>query len=205
MFDRKQHWQNLYRDRSPGEVSWHQQEPHQSIELIRACQLDLSAPIIDVGGGASRLVDALAESGFSDISVLDISSFALQHAQQRLGSQAETIDWIEADITEFIPSRYYAVWHDRAVFHFLTERADREKYVAALHQCLSSGGYLILASFAIGGPRQCSGLDIIQYDAEKIQAELGPGFTLLEQHSEDHLTPTNRIQAFQYFRLKKTA
>ncbi len=201
MFDPKQHWENVYRDRDPEQVSWYQAHPETSLALIQASGVDASAPIIDIGGGASRLVDQLLQTGYTDVSVLDISATALSHAQQRLGEDSRRVAWIESDITRFEPQRRYALWHDRAVFHFLTQAADRAHYVAALHQALPPGGQLILASFAIDGPAQCSGLDVVQYDSDKLLKTLGAGFELLETHREDHRTPAQAIQAFEYFRL----
>lgn len=199
--DRKDHWQSIYRDRSPSEVSWYQGEPTLSMELIRSCGLRKDAPLIDVGGGASVLVDRLVLAGFTELSVLDISGLALSRARERLGDAADRVTWIEADITQFTPPRHYALWHDRAVFHFLTDSADRESYIAALNAGLSAGGHLIIAAFAIGGPEQCSGLPIVQYDAAKLQAELGAGFRLLETRQEAHITPAGKTQQFGYFRL----
>ncbi len=201
MFDPKQHWENVYRDRDPEQVSWYQAHPETSLALIQASGIDASAPIIDIGGGASRLIDQLLQTGYTDVSVLDISATALGYAQQRLGEEARRVAWLESDITRFEPQRHYALWHDRAVFHFLTQAADRARYVAALQQALPPGGQLILASFAIGGPAQCSGLDVVQYDGDKLLDTLGAGFKLLETHREDHRTPAQAIQAFQYFRL----
>ncbi len=204
MFDCKQHWENIYRNRSPEEVSWYQARPQRSLALIRSCSLDPNDPIIDIGGGASRLIDHLIQAGYRDLSVLDISATALQHARQRLAENARQVHWIESDITTFDPPRRFALWHDRAVFHFLTQALDRARYVATLRQALPSGGQLILATFAIGGAMKCSGLDIVQYDAERLLEVLGSGFKLLEDQREEHRTPSRAIQAFQYFRLLKT-
>lgn len=203
MSDRKAHWEAIYRDKSPLEVSWYQQEPALSLELIRRSGVGLDAPIIDVGGGASVLVDRLQAAGYTKLSVLDLSAQALTCARRRLGSAAEHIDWIEADITDFQPPRQYALWHDRAVFHFLTDAADRARYVEVLQRALSPGGHLIIAAFAIGGPEKCSGLDIVQYDADKLLAALGPGFELVETRAEAHITPAGGEQQFNYFRFIK--
>ncbi|RRQ22143.1 class I SAM-dependent methyltransferase [Thiohalobacter thiocyanaticus] len=205
MTDRKSHWEAIYRDKSPLEVSWYQQEPALSLELIRHSGIAHDAPIIDVGGGASVLVDRLQAAGYTNLSVLDISTQALACARRRLGMAAEHIDWIEADITAFSPSCNYALWHDRAVFHFLTGKVDRVRYVEVLHRALPPGGQLIIAAFAIGGPEKCSGLDIIQYDADRLLAELGPGFELVETRHEAHLTPAGGEQKFSYFRFIKGA
>ena len=200
MFDRKAHWQNIYSEKSPLDVSWYQKEPRLSLELIRRSELLSDEAIIDVGGGASVLVDYLDKAGFTNVSVLDISGNALESAKKRLGSSAKHIGWFEADITEFNPPQLFSLWHDRAVFHFLTEKSDRAKYVNVLKKSLKPGGHLVIAAFAVGGPEKCSGLDIIQYDAPKLMAELGEGFALAEERSEVHLTPGSKEQKFIYFR-----
>ena len=166
MTSRKEHWQNIYSEKSASDVSWYQAEPQLSLDLIRASGIGSDEAIIDVGGGASVLVDRLYGSGYSKLSVLDISGNALASARNRLGVIAENIEWIEDDITEFQPTHRYALWHDRAVFHFLTDKSDREKYVDVLEHALLPAGHLIIAAFAIGGPVKCSGLDIVQYDAQ---------------------------------------
>lgn len=201
MFDPKSHWETIYRDKSALEVSWYQKEPRLSLELIERTGISKDATIIDVGGGASLLVDYLHNTGYTNLTVLDISASALDCARQRLAEQASMIDWIESDITAYRPSKTFALWHDRAVFHFLTDAVDRQKYVEVLKQSLQPNGHVIIAAFAIGGPDKCSGLNIVQYDANKLQAELGAGFELQEERSETHLTPDNKPQQFGYFRL----
>ncbi len=200
MFDRKAHWQNVYQEKSPLDVSWYQKEPKLSLELIHRTGVSYDEPIIDVGGGASVLVDFLCKDGFTNLSVLDISGKALADAKKRLGDSAKNIKWIESDITEFNPSHKFTLWHDRAVFHFLIDVSDRRKYISALTQVLKIGGHLIIAAFAIGGPNKCSGLEIVQYDASKLKAELGEEFELLEERNEIHITPANKEQKFMYFR-----
>ncbi|MEJ2453089.1 MAG: class I SAM-dependent methyltransferase [Candidatus Thiodiazotropha sp.] len=204
MIDRKAHWQSIYREKSPLEVSWYQGEPRLSLELVRHCGLRHDEAIIDVGGGASVLVDFLFREGYTDLSVLDISAVALDSARDRMGEAAKHVKWIEADITDFEPLRRYALWHDRAVFHFLTEASDRDKYIACLKAGLRPGGHLVLASFAIGGPERCSGLPIVQYDASKLKAELGDEFVLVEERAEVHVTPAEKSQKFVYFRFVRT-
>lgn len=198
--ERKDHWEHVYRDKSPLEVSWFQKKPVLSLELIKHTGIDKNAAVIDIGGGASTLVDYLLSEAYTNISVLDISSIALQHAQQRLGNRANSVYWIVADITSFKTPAKYMLWHDRAVFHFLTERADRQAYVSVLRDSLRPGGHVIIAAFGIGGPVKCSGLDIVQYDADKLKEELGEGFALVEEVSEIHHTPDAREQLFGYFR-----
>jgi len=199
MIDRKAHWEGVYQDKSPLEVSWFQKEPYLSLELIRSTQIARDAPIIDVGGGASVLVDYLCKEGYTNIAVLDISEKALACAKDRLGDAANAVEWYEDDITRFKAPHSFSLWHDRAVFHFLTDSSDRAKYVKALKHAIRPGGHLIIAAFAIGGPTQCSGLDIVQYDAEKLLAELGEGFDLLEEKHEVHITPADKEQKFIYF------
>ena len=188
MSDRKAHWENVYKDKSALEVSWYQSEPRLSLQLIHSAELASDAAIIDVGGGASVLTDHLCDEGFSNTAVLDISANALACAKQRLGDKAEDVEWFD---------------EDRAVFHFLTGGADRRSYVEVLTRALAPNGHVIIAAFAIGGPEKCSGLDIVQYDAEKLQAELGDAFELLEEVSEIHLTPSGAEQQFSYFRFMK--
>lgn len=200
MSDRKDHWENIYSEKSPLKVSWYQKEPALSLQLIQHCQLEKSQAIIDVGGGASLLVDHLLQQAYANLAVLDISAKALDVAKQRLGAKADIIEWYASDITEFVAPHPFALWHDRAVFHFLTEAADRQKYITSLKAALPTGGFLILAAFGIGGPTMCSGLNIVQYDAVKITQELGNDFGLIEEGSETHLTPSGAEQLFGCFR-----
>jgi len=195
----KEHWENVYKDKSSHDVSWYQKEPLLSIELIDNSKLTLDDAIIDVGGGASVLIDYLQEKGFTNLAVLDISNNALLSAKNRLGDKADKVNWYEADITQFNSPQTFSLWHDRAVFHFLTDKQDREKYVNGLKKSLKSGGHLIIAAFSIGGPEKCSGLDIVQYDEKKMSAELGDDFRLLESRTETHVTPTDKEQSFTYF------
>ena len=201
--DRKTHWEEVYQQKQPDAVSWFQQEPGLSLQLIEKSGISLTDNIIDIGGGASVLVDRLVDKGFHNISVLDISSAALRVSQQRLGNLADNVDWITADVTEFEAEKTFNLWHDRAVFHFLTEEKDRQKYKQKLTQYISSGGNIIIASFAIGGPEKCSGLPIVQYDDEKIIQEFGAEFELKECIEEQHVTPWGSKQYFKYFRLIK--
>jgi ubiquinone/menaquinone biosynthesis C-methylase UbiE len=204
MSDRKKHWQNIYSEKSPLEVSWYQKEPKLSLEFIHESGVRKDEAIIDVGGGASVLVDYLYEENHTNLSVLDISGNALTRAQERLGDSAKNIDWFESDITEFNRPHQFSLWHDRAVFHFLTDELDRKKYVNILNKGLRSGGHLIIAAFAIGGPEKCSGLEIVQYDSSKLLAELGECFHLVEERGEIHITPGNKDQEFMYFHFIKT-
>jgi trans-aconitate methyltransferase len=203
MFQRKSHWEKIYGERKPDEVSWFQAEPKKSLEFISLSGASKDTPIIDVGGGASILVDRLLAQGYSDLTVLDISAAALAYDRERLGSEAAKIKWIESDIIDFKPERKYGLWHDRAVFHFLTDKADRERYGKLLHQALAIGGHLVLASFAPDGPEKCSGLAVCRYDASNISEELGPDFTLIREESESHRTPWDKEQKFRYFLLQR--
>ena len=200
MFDRKSHWQNVYQEKSALDVSWYQKEPALSLELIHSTQVASDESIIDIGGGASVLVDHLFKEGFTSLAVLDISENALVSAKKRLGESAKSIEWFEADITQFNSPHQFSLWHDRAVFHFLTDQSDRKSYIKALKHTLRPGGHLIIAAFATGGPEKCSGLEIVQYDSEKLIAELGEDFELIEERNEVHITPSNKEQKFTYFR-----
>ena len=201
MSDRKTHWENVYSNKSPREVSWYQKTPLLSLQLIDNSGIALDAPIIDIGGGASVLVDYLCEQGYTNIDVLDIATAALAHARERLEDKNCGVGWHNTDVINFVPLHPYSLWHDRAVFHFLTQKADREKYVGVLKQALQPGGHLIIMAFAIGGPLKCSGLEIVQYDADKLAAELGDSFELVEQGHETHVTPAGNEQKFAYFHL----
>ena len=203
MTDRKQHWERVYTSKSSLEVSWYQAEPRLSLELIEHSGIGRDAPIIDVGGGASVLVDRLQEAGYRRLAVLDISGAALATARERLGPQAAGIEWYEADVTQFTAPHAFTLWHDRAVFHFLTDAGDRRHYVQVLKQTLVPDGHVVIAAFAIGGPTRCSGLDIVQYDAAKLLTELGTDFRLVEELSETHRTPAGKDQQFNFFRLRR--
>lgn len=203
MFNRKAHWENIYQDNSSQDVSWYQQEPSLSLQLIQNSGLAFDEPLIDVGGGASVLVDYLLKSGYLDISVLDISENALANTKARLGDTSREINWYTTDITQFEAPHQYSLWHDRAVFHFLTAEPDRKRYIQVLNASLRPGGHLIIAAFAIGGPEKCSGLDVVQYDASKLGAELGKDFELVEETGELHITPSNNEQKFMYFRFSR--
>ena len=202
--NRKAHWERVYADKSPQEVGWYQSEPILSLLLVSHAGVGPSAPIIDVGGGASVLVDRLHEQGFRRLAVLDISGHALDHARQRLGQAAAAMEWYETDVTQFDPPHTYAVWHDRAVFHFLTDAQDRRRYVQSVNKALAPGGNLIVAAFALDGPDTCSGLKVVRYDTAGLGAELGSGFKLMETASEMHQTPSGGRQQFGFYRYVKS-
>ena len=204
-FDSKEHWENAWQANAAVETSWHQDEPIPSLTMIRQAGLCAEDALIDVGGGASRLVDCLLDAGFGDLTVLDISTAALDQAQKRLGDRARHVKWIVSDITAFEPDRTYRLWHDRATFHFLTRESDRLHYVESLYRALVPGGQAVIASFAPGGPTKCSGLDIVQYDAEGLSEALGDGMQLREQAVEIHRTPAGRQQKFGFYRFERGA
>lgn len=197
----KNHWEKVYQTKTPDEVSWTQEKPQTSLDLINSCALGKEAKIIDIGGGDSTLVDFLLKEGYQNITVLDISAKALERAQKRLGSQAEKVTWIEADITEFEPKETYDIWHDRAAFHFLTQQEHIRKYLQITKE--SVAGYMILGTFSINGPKKCSGLDIQQYDEQSITSLFKENFEKLSSFTEDHTTPFNTIQNFIFCRFRK--
>jgi len=160
------------------------------------------AGVIDVGGGASVLVDCLLDDGYTHIAVLDVSGAALNHSRTRLGARAGIVEWFEADVTSFEPPHRFGLWHDRAVFHFLTGADDRRGYLATLHRTLQPGGSVVISTFALDGPAKCSGLDVVRYDEQAMLAELGPEFELQEVRHESHITPWQSEQRFIYFRLQ---
>lgn len=199
-----QHWAQVYEEKAPDAVSWYQASPAPSLHALERLGTKASSSIIDVGGGASNLVDALLQLGWSDITVLDIAAPALEAVKSRLGSAANKVHWIVADITNWLPTRKYDVWHDRAVFHFLTEPEQRDAYRRALLDGLSEGGLAIIATFALDGPDKCSGLPVMRYDAESLARELGSSLRLVAGWKEEHQTPWGTKQAFNWcaFRAK---
>lgn len=198
--DRKQHWEQAWSGRPAERMSWHQAEPTRSLAMIEDAGLAPGDALIDIGGGASTLAGHLLARGFEDVTVLDLSRSALDAARRAMGHAADQVTWVEEDVTAFRPGRNYQLWHDRAVFHFLLEADDRERYAAALRRALSPGGQAIIATFASDGPRQCSGLEVVRYDAEGIVAALGDGLELVDTQRERHGTPNGTIQNFSYFR-----
>jgi trans-aconitate methyltransferase len=195
---RQHHWEKVYTTKGESEVSWFQETPALSLELIELVGAMQSSAIIDIGGGASRLVDNLVSREYEDLTVLDLSAAALGSARCRLGDNAKQVTWITADVTTWQPSRTYDVWHDRAAFHFLTERNDQAAYVARLRRALRVGGHAIIATFAPDGPKRCSGLTVSRYDANALAAILGEGFELIDTRRHDHATPWGAVQKFQF-------
>jgi SAM-dependent methyltransferase len=195
---RQAHWEGVYTKKGENEVSWFQENPAPSLELIAQVGATSASAIIDIGGGASRLVDNLVEGGFEDVTVLDLSEAALEAAKARLGDRAAQVHWIVADATVWEPLRAYDIWHDRAAFHFLTEDRDRAAYVARLDLALKVGGYAIIATFALDGPERCSGLPVVRYDPVSLAQTLGPAFQLVDTRRHAHATPWGTEQLFQF-------
>ena len=195
---RQDHWQAVYTSKGERDVSWFQESPSTSLDLIALAGATASSAIIDIGGGASRLVDALVAKGFSAVSVLDLSEAAVKTAKSRMGSQADKVSWIVADVTIWQPAGVFDVWHDRAAFHFLTDEGDRAAYISRLAAALKPGGHAIVATFAPDGPEKCSGLPVMRYDAESLGRTLGGAFKLVEARREAHVTPWNSVQQFQF-------
>jgi SAM-dependent methyltransferase len=194
-----EHWERIYRTKDPTQVSWYQPEPTLSLDLIRRVAPDRDAPLIDVGGGASMLVDGLLDAGYRRVTVLDLAPAALAIAQERIGARALRVTWTAGSILDApLALQAYAVWHDRAVFHFLTDRQDRARYVAQARRAVRPNGHVIVASFSPEGPAKCSGLDVARYSPEGMHAEFGEGFRLLDSVHEDHRTPAGAAQAFVY-------
>ena len=202
---RQGHWQTVFSTKGERDVSWFQERPDVSLEMIAATGVGRDAAIVDIGGGASRLVDALVAQSFAHVSVLDISEAALETARARLGPQAAQVQWIVADVTRWQPAQSYDVWHDRAAFHFLTSADDRAAYAERLKLAVRPGGHVIIATFALDGPERCSGLPVIRHDAASIGAVLGPAFRLIESRRHDHRTPGGAVQRFQFSRFQRTA
>lgn len=202
MAGRRAHWEQVWRTRAPQQVSWYQPEPTVSLELIEASGIEKDAGIIDVGGGASVLVDRLLDRGYTGLAVLDIAGGAMRLSRERLGARAADVEWHEADVTSFEPPRRYGLWHDRAVFHFLTEAGDRRAYIATLRRALKPGGAVVIAAFAPDGPPKCSGLDVMRHDERSLATELGAGFAVREARRESHRTPGGVEQRFIYCRLQ---
>ncbi len=203
--NRQAHWNNVYETKAAQDVSWYQRRPDASLALIAASGVGKDAGIIDVGAGASTLVDCLLDQGYTRLAVLDVSGAALARSRERLGARAGAVEWFEADVTVFEPPRRFGLWHDRAVFHFLTEADDRREYAATLARTLQPGGVVVIATFAPDGPPKCSGLDVMRYDEHSILAELGAGFELREVRRETHVTPWQSEQRFIYFRFQSRA
>lgn len=202
----KEHWNKVYKTRPATEVSWFQEHAERSLHLIESTGAGHDAAIIDVGGGASRLVDDLLDAGYRNLTVLDISAAALAAARERLGFRATNVRWLEADITQAgLSAQSVDIWHDRAVFHFLTTAEERAAYIANVFRAVRPGGFVIMATFAEDGPEQCSGLDVVRYRPDSLHAEFGGAFTLIGHERELHHTPGGKDQAFTYCWCRKEA
>jgi len=197
--DKKDHWEKVYGTKSPDAVSWFAPHLETSLNLIHEAAQDKAASIIDIGGGEATLVDDLLAEGFTDLSVLDISQRAVDVARGRIGKNADQVHWYCADITQAtLPQNYFDVWHDRAVFHFLTDAAQREIYVKQVMRSVKHGGYVIMSTFGPEGPEKCSGLDVVRYDAEHLHGQFGKTFKLINSTTEVHNTPMGTTQQFLY-------
>lgn len=202
---RQEHWTNVYQEKAADSVSWYQPAPEPSLRALDRFGASPFSSFIDVGGGASNLVDALLSRGWEHVTVLDIAQSALETSKRRLGPNATRVSWEVADITEWSPSRQYDVWHDRAVFHFLTEPDQREAYLRALSAGVAESGLVIIATFALDGPERCSGLPVERYDREKLAHELGDPFRVLDCWREEHVTPWRAKQAFNWCAFRREA
>jgi len=197
------HWERIYQTKKSNEVSWTQDIPATSLAFIHSVGLSKNSPIIDVGGGESKLVDCLLDEGFEDVTVLDISASALDKVKDRLGHKAHKVQWVVSDITEFKPLRRYALWHDRATFHFLTSEEQVNKYVALATDAVASDGFMIIGTFSENGPAKCSGLAIKQYTERTLTSTLERSFQKIKCIREDHLTPFHTIQNFLFCSFKR--
>jgi len=197
------HWEKIYTEKAPDAVSWYRPHLEKSLSLLEQFAPGKSAAIIDVGGGESTLVDDLLARGYQNVTVLDISQAAIDASRQRLGSASERISWLVGDITRVeLNASAYDVWHDRAVFHFLTAESDRMAYVRQVARAVRRGGHVIVSTFGPDGPTKCSGLDVVRYDADSLHREFGVQFQLLESSKELHQTPFGTIQQFLYCHCK---
>ncbi len=200
----KDYWDQVYTTKATSGVSWFQEHARQSVQLVAQAGVARDAGIIDVGGGASTLIDDLLDEGYTKVTVLDLSEAALAASQYRLGQRADDVTWLVGDITRMeLPRHAYDLWHDRAVFHFLTSPQEREAYVQAVLRAVKPGGHVIVATFAEDGPEKCSGLPVVRYSADGLHAEFGAPFTLLQQEREEHRTPFGTVQKFIYCLCRK--
>lgn len=195
--ERKEHWENVYSTKAATEVGWYQPDPKISMELISSC-CSAGGSVIDLGGGASFLVDRLLDAGYRRVAVVDISAAALEQAKSRLNEKADRVEWIVADVTGIDDVGTFDLWHDRAVFHFLTAPADRRRYVELARRTIRPGGHAVIGTFALDGPPRCSGLDVRRYDAGMLSDEFGPAFRLVRQVREIHVTPSGKPQPFVF-------
>ncbi|KAA9009992.1 class I SAM-dependent methyltransferase [Histidinibacterium aquaticum] len=203
--DKRTHWDAVYGEKSEAEFSWHQDDPEVSLDLIGRAGIGPTASVIDVGGGTSRLAEALLDRGLRDVTVLDLSQVALTAARERLGPAGESVTWLCADITTWVPARQYDLWHDRAVFHFLVDALARDAYLERMERALKPGGHAIIATFAPDGPTSCSGLPVCRYSPADLAEALEDGFALVEHRSHKHRTPWGSTQSFQFSLFRRTS
>ena len=199
----RDHWNGVYTTKGETEVSWYQLHPEPSLTYIKSAAPNPSASVLDVGGGTSTLVDELLDQGYSDLTVLDVSESALARSKARLGLQASKISWIVADITTWRPQRTWQVWHDRAVFHFLTALADQDAYISSLTRATVPGSKVVISCFALDGTERCSGLPVQRYSPAMLAARIGGDFKLVSESSEQHVTPWQSVQKFMYAVLER--
>ncbi len=196
IFNRKEHWENIYNTKNLTQVGWYQEKPIISLDFLSSAHLSKNSKIIDVGGGESRFVDYLLDGGYKDITVLDISESAIIKAQQRLGDDAQKVKWIISDITEFQPSEKYDFWHDRAAFHFLIDAHDVKKYVSLVQKAITPCGQVVVGTFSTDGPSKCSGIPIHQYTEDTLNTIFQDDFEKINSFYHDHITPSGQLQNF---------
>lgn len=201
--DQKEHWQDIYDRKKYTEVTWFQPEPKMSLSLIRELQLNKDAKVLDVGAGSSTLVDYLLQDGFHNIFLLDLSQNAFAQSKTRLGDKSKKVQWLEGDVRNFNLNQKFDLWHDRAVFHFLTKKEDQNSYLKNLNEFLGIGAYFIISTFAENGPLKCSGLEIVRYGKDELIQKIGSNFQLLDFQKEDHISPGGMEQKFNYWVFKK--
>lgn len=201
--DVKAHWEGVYRDHAPEQVSWYERVPVASLDLVAEAGLASDAALLDVGGGASSLAGELVDAGHTDVSVADVSAAALEAARRRLGDRADRVEWIEADVRSHEFGRRYDLWHDRVVLHFMVERRDRDRYLDVLRRTLRPGGHLIVAAFGPDGPTRCSGLTVTRYGEDELARALGPEFEPVSARLAIHQTPSGGTQQFLYAHLRR--
>jgi SAM-dependent methyltransferase len=201
--DRQSHWQTVYLTKSEQQVSWSQADPQPSLRLIESIAPGRDASIVDIGSGASRLVDALLASGFHDVTLLDLSEAALASARERIGAAGDAVHWIVGDATVWRPQQAFDIWHDRAAFHFLVEEPDRAAYLDRLHRGVKAGGHAVIGTFALDGPEKCSGLPVQRYDPPTLSRTIGPAFELIADEPHRHVTPWGATQPFQFSVLRR--
>ncbi|MFA4835625.1 MAG: class I SAM-dependent methyltransferase [Dehalococcoidia bacterium] len=203
--DRKSHWENIYQHNDPSKVGWYRLHLEKSLQLIAEAGLEKTAEIADIGGGASTLADDLLDRGFANVTVLDLSSHAIDKARQRLGNRSGAVTWMEADVTkDSLPHNRYELWHDRAVFHFLTSPEDRSSYVAAVKESLKPNGHLIIATFSPEAPPRCSGLEVVRYTTASLVREFEGSFYLIRSLEQEHVTPSGVRQPYIYCHFRKS-